>query len=59
MTKLVMYIILTVTMFIGGYLPVLLWGADPLGGWSILGGLIGGIIGIWIYFKIRQGGYIE
>lgn len=58
MQKLTMYIILGATMTIGGYIPVL-FGANALGGWSILGGLIGGAIGIWIYYKVRQSGYIE
>lgn len=58
MTKFVMYLILAIAMGIGGYVPVL-FGADPLGGWSILGGLIGGIIGVWIYIKVRQAGYLD
>jgi prolipoprotein diacylglyceryltransferase len=53
-----MYIILTAAMAIGGYIPVLL-GADALGGWSILGGLIGGLIGVWVYLKIRNEGYLD
>lgn len=58
MTKFVMYLILTIAMAIGGYIPVLL-GADALGGWSILGGLIGGLAGVWVYVKIRRAGYLE
>jgi len=53
-----MYLILTVMMAIGGYIPVL-FGADALGGWSILGGLVGGIIGVWIYMKVRSSGYLD
>jgi hypothetical protein len=34
--------------FIGSYVPVLLGDHDLLGGWSILGGLIGGLFGIWL-----------
>jgi hypothetical protein len=35
----------------GGYLPVLL-GAGSLSGWSLLGGFVGGIIGIYIGYKL-------
>lgn len=38
---------------IGSYVPVL-FGASGLSGWSILGGLIGGIAGIWLAVKISQ-----
>ena len=38
---------------IGGYVPVL-FGANGLSGWSILGAFIGGMIGIWVGFKIQQ-----
>jgi len=58
MTKLVMYIIIGVTTSIGSYVPVL-FGASMLGGWSVLGSLIGGIIGIVIFYKVRQAGYVE
>jgi hypothetical protein len=47
MDKKVVLLISGVGMTIGGYLPTL-FGADPLGGWSILGGMIGGILGIWL-----------
>lgn len=33
---------------IGGYLPVLLGDSNLLDGWSILGGFVGGILGIWL-----------
>jgi hypothetical protein len=35
----------------GGYLPVLL-GASGFGGWSILGAFVGGLVGIWVGYKI-------
>lgn len=38
---------------IGGYLPVLL-GVGGLSGWSILGGLIGGVVGIWAGIKLQD-----
>ena len=58
MTKIVMYIIIGITTGIGSYVPVL-FGADLLGGWSVLGTLIGGIVGIYIFYKVRQAGYVE
>lgn len=38
---------------IGGYLPVLL-GQSGFGGWSILGAFIGGVVGIYVGFKLGQ-----
>lgn len=38
---------------VGGYIPVLL-GASGFSGWSILGGLLGGIAGIWLGVKISE-----
>lgn len=38
---------------IGGYIPVI-FGAGGLSGWSIIGGLAGGIVGIYIAVKIMQ-----
>jgi uncharacterized membrane protein YsdA (DUF1294 family) len=32
----------------GAYIPSLLGDAELLDGWSILGGLIGGLFGIWL-----------
>lgn len=32
---------------IGSYVPVLL-GESMLGGWSVIGGFIGGICGVWL-----------
>lgn len=37
----------TVGMLLGGWVPTL-FGADPFGGWSILGGMVGGFAGIWM-----------
>lgn len=43
-------ILLSTTVFgaLGGYLPVLFGDNNMLDGWSILGGLVGGIFGIWL-----------
>ena len=53
-----MYIIMTIAMGIGGYIPVL-FHQSALGGWSILGTMIGGVIGVIVYAKLRKAGYIE
>ena len=37
----------------GGYLPVL-WGVETLSSASLMGSLIGGLIGIWAAWKINQ-----
>jgi hypothetical protein len=38
----------TIFSMIGGYLPMLFGDNDLLSGWAILGGLVGGIVGIWL-----------
>ena len=43
-----------VGMTLGGFVPVLFGDDDLLSGWSILGGLVGGIIGIWLGAKLSQ-----
>lgn len=39
---------------IGVYLPILFGVDDGLGGWSILGGLIGGFVGIWLAVIVQK-----
>ena len=51
--KFIMWTAITVGGFVGGYIPVL-FGADALGGWSILGSTIGGIFGIWVWYKFLR-----
>jgi|JI6StandDraft_1071083.scaffolds.fasta_scaffold1119619_2 hypothetical protein len=58
MSKLPMYIIISVAMTLGAYIPVL-FGASPLGFVSILGSVIGGIGGIFAYSYLRSGGFLE
>ena len=53
MEKLTMYIIIGIAMTIGGYIPVL-FGQSAFGGWSLLGTVIGGIAGIYIYIKMSS-----
>lgn len=39
---------------LGAYMPIFAgWDPTGLGGWSILGGLVGGLFGIWLGTKIR------
>jgi hypothetical protein len=52
-SKMLIYLFMGIGSFVGGWLPTL-WGASPLGGWSMLGGLIGGGLGIWGGFKLSQ-----
>lgn len=58
MSKLPMYLIMSVTMGAGAYVPVL-FGASALGFISILGSVIGGIGGIFLYAYLRNNGIIE
>lgn len=58
MQKMPMYIIISLASGIGSYIPIL-FGQSMLDIWSILGGFVGGIVGIIIYLKLRQAGYIE
>jgi hypothetical protein len=53
-----MYFIMTVTMGAGAYIPVL-FGASALGFISILGSVIGGIVGVFLYVFLRNNGIIE
>ena len=54
MNKALIYLSLTIGGLVGSYLPVL-FGSSYFGGWSILGGLIGGIGAIWIGVKLNGG----
>jgi len=58
MSKAVMYIIITITTVIGGWVPTL-WGASMLDVTSIFGSVVGGFVGIFVYWKLRQSGYVE
>lgn len=58
MSKMVMYIIIGVAGTIGAWVPTL-FGANMLDFSSILGSVVGGFIGIFVYWKLRQSGYVE
>ena len=48
MSKTVLLVFATIFGALGGYVPVLFGDTQLLDGWSILGGMIGGIFGIWL-----------
>lgn len=54
MSKGYIYLFLTAGSFIGSYVPVL-FGVSFFSPWSILGGAIGGILGIWVAIKYNGG----
>jgi hypothetical protein len=39
---------------VGGYLPVLAWGASDFGLQSLLFSLIGGIAGVWVGYRLSN-----
>lgn len=45
---------MTIGSIVGGYIPMI-WGADLLSFTSLIGNAIGGLIGIWISFKLTGG----
>jgi hypothetical protein len=53
MKKLIMYSFITIGGLIGGYIP-LLFGVDGFSVWAIIGSTIGGIVGIWVAYKISH-----
>lgn len=53
-----MYLIMTLTMGIGSYVPVM-FGATVVDPSTIICTVLGGIVGIVVYQKLRSYGYIE
>ena len=51
--KFMIYLLLAVGSIVGGWLPTL-WGAGMLSFQSLLGSLIGGLIGIWAGYKLGE-----
>jgi hypothetical protein len=47
-------VITVVCMTIGGAVPVLCGIDDGFGVWSIMGGLVGGVFGIWLGVQIAK-----
>jgi hypothetical protein len=54
MNKGMLYLCINIGGMIGGYLPVL-FGAGGLSAISILGSGIGGLLGIWVAYKLENG----
>lgn len=54
MNKKVLILIAVVGSTVGSYIPTLLGDNDILSGWSILGGLVGGFVGIWLGVKLAK-----
>jgi hypothetical protein len=52
-TKSAIWICVFIGSIIGGYIPVL-FGQSFLSMWSLIGNGIGGLLGIWIGFKIGE-----
>lgn len=48
MNKRLLLLMATIGSVAGAYVPVLFGDNDPLSGASILGGMIGGFVGIWL-----------
>lgn len=54
MNKTVLLIAATIGGLIGGYVPMLFGDTNMFDGWSVLGGLIGGLAGIWLGVVISK-----
>lgn len=54
MDKLFIYSGITIGSILGSYLPVWLFGVNPLGAISILAGSFGALIGLWAGYKLQQ-----
>ena len=51
--KLLVWVGILVGSLLGGLVPRL-WGAEALSFSSVLGNLIGGLLGIWVAYKVSQ-----
>ena len=54
MNKQLLTLMATIGIIIGSYVPILLGDSSLLDGWSILGGVIGGFLGIWVGVKLAK-----
>lgn len=53
-----MYIIVGLGITAGNLAPVL-FGYSAFSIWGVLGILVGGLFGVWVFWKLRQAGYLE
>ncbi len=53
-TKTIVSVAMTAGMTVGGLAPWVFGDHALLDGWGILGGLIGGIVGIWAGVKVSK-----
>ena len=54
MNKRTILLFASVFGFVGAYVPVLFGDTDMLSGWSFLGGLVGGLFGIWLSVAVSK-----
>jgi hypothetical protein len=54
MNKRIILFFATVLSIAGGYFPTLFGDNNLLDGWSILGGLVGGFLGIWLGIVVSK-----
>ena len=54
MTKLYIYGGITIGSILGAYLPVVLFGSDPLGFISIMGGFVGSLLVLWAGYTFMK-----
>jgi hypothetical protein len=52
-SKFVIYLCIFIGATIGGYIPSL-WHQSLLSFWSLIFSAVGGLVGIWVGFKINQ-----
>jgi hypothetical protein len=48
MNKNLILVLATIFSILGSYLPVLFGDSNFFDGWSVLGGFLGGLFGIWL-----------
>ena len=54
MNKSLLIVMATIFGAIGSYVPVVFGDNDMLSGWSIIGGTVGGLFGIWVGVKLAK-----
>lgn len=52
--KIIIYVFVFIFSTIGAFIPVIMGIDNGIGGWSILGGLVGGLFGIWVGVKVAK-----